>query len=167
MRYRQQNVGTTKKSKKRTDMFVRELGVDDAPLYVKIAHDEQISMYTSFFFADTTDAAKKCIRSNTTQYCRIYGLFTKANRLVGVYTVEDDALGGATVCYMIGERYRGQGYASKGIRLLAEVYSAVYQYFSFSIRKSNLASIRVQECLGSELVEETSKHLFYKFRLRI
>ena len=162
---RQQKKGTTKKNKEQTGMFVRELVVADAPLYMKIAHDEQISMYTSFFFANSIDEAKKCIRSNTTHYCRIYGLFTKANRLVGVYTVDDDARGGATVCYMIGERYRGKGYASKGIWLLSEVYSAVYQYFTFSVRKSNLASIRVQESLGAKLVDASARYLFFRLSI--
>lgn len=156
------------KKKKRTDIFVRELNQDDAYKYSMIANgnkDLSLHLYTRFFEASTIKEAERRIKSYTTKYEKLYGLFTKANRLVAVFNVIDDVDMKATVHYFVGKQFRGHGYATLGIQLLAELLADQYSDFYFEIDEQNLASLSVQKKLGSQKVRYSNYFFGFAYAL--
>lgn len=150
------------KKKKGTNLFVRELTLQDAHSYSKISTGVDLHNYTRFFEAHALDEACKIIERYSTKYEQLYGLFTKANRLVAVFDVSSDVEDdGATVHYFVGERYYGNGYATLGITILAETLSDTYSHFHFEVSEENIYSILVQKHLGS--VEGKTMNTFRSF----
>lgn len=140
-----------KKKQKRTNLFVRELTIKDAHSYSKISTGDNLHSFTPFFEAYTIEEARKRIENYITKYEKLYGLFTKANRLVAVFNVIDavDSSRDATVHYFVGEQYYGNNYAAIGITLLSELLAGKYSHFYFEIDVDNTHSINVQKKIGS------------------
>lgn len=168
-----------KKAKKikRTDLSVRQLTEADAHVYLQISQcdsTDTLHKFVSFLEAHTLEEAKRRIVTYNKQYEKLYGLFTKSNRLVAVFNISDGVKEhnaddidskGATVHFFVGKRYIGNNYAVLGLQELAKELRDTYEYFYFEIKKSNSASLAVQEHLGSELVRDGSKHKYYKYYL--
>lgn len=147
-----------KKTKSNKDgLTIRALTARDANAYFQIAREDPDMMrFTNFFVVNSIDEAKKKIVSYTSHNEAVYGLFTKSNRLVAVFDVNDDFnddgdVDGAVVHYFVGRKYRGNNYAYRGIKKLAVELAHEYIKFKFEVRKVNHASIAVQEKLGSEI----------------
>ncbi len=153
------------KKKKRTDFSVRELTTADAYNYSKIAAGTDLHKYAKFFEASTLDEARKRIVQSSNRYESLYGLFTKAKRLVAVFYVSEDIDNTAIVHYFVGEQYYGNNYAIKGIRCLSDVLSGIYSCFHFEINKENVHSINVQNKLGSIECDPTGayRNFIYSF----
>ena len=138
-------------------LSIRALTARDAYQYFQIAREDPDMMrFTNFFVVNSIDEAKKKIVSYTSHNEAVYGLFTKSNRLVAVFDVNDDFnddgdVDGAVVHYFVGQKYRGNNYAYRGIKKLAVELAHEYIKFKFEVRKVNHASIAVQEKLGSEI----------------
>ena len=160
---------STKTKKRSTDLFVRELELSQKDIfaYSRIAHGEALHDFACFFEARSQSEAEKRINDAIkNRYETMYGLFNKQNRLVGVFlvhdsTLEDDDSRSAEVHYFIAESFQRRGYCTKGLRLLAELLCDYFDFFRFSLRKSNISSRYVQERLGSTLLEDTGKYLYY------
>lgn len=154
-----------KKTKSNKDgLSIRLLTTKDANSYFQIAQeDEDLKRYARFFIVSSIDEAKKKIVSYTSHNEAVYGLFTKSNRLVAVFDVNDNfdetgAVDGAIVHYFVGKKYRGNNYAYRGIKKLASELAQEYLKLKFEIRKTNHASLGVQAKLGSTIDESyTSK----------
>ncbi len=147
-----------KKTKSNKDgLTIRALTSKDANAYFQIAQeDSEMKRFTNFFVVNSIDEAKKKIVSYTSHNEAVYGLFTKSNRLVAVFDVNDDFnddgdVDGAVVHYFVGRKYRGNNYAYRGIKKLAVELAHEYIKFKFEVRKTNHASIAVQAKLGSEM----------------
>lgn len=147
-----------KKTKSNKDgLSIRLLTTKDANSYFQIAQeDEDLKRYARFFIVSSIDEAKKKIVSYTSHNEAVYGLFTKSNRLVAVFDVNDNfdetgAVDGAIVHYFVGKKYRGNNYAYRGIKKLASELAQEYLKLKFEIRKTNHASLAVQAKLGSEM----------------
>ncbi len=147
-----------KKTKSNKDgLTIRALTARDANAYFQIAQeDPEMMRFTKFFVVNSIDEAKKKIVSYTSHNEAVYGLFTKSNRLVAVFDVNDDFnddgdVDGAVVHYFVGRKYRGNNYAYRGIKKLAVELAHEYIKFKFEVRKTNHASIAVQAKLGSEI----------------
>lgn len=147
-----------KKTKSNKDgLTIRALTAKDANAYFQIAQeDSEMRRFTNFFVVNSIDEAKKKIVSYTSHNEVVYGLFTKSNRLVAVFDVNDDFddngnIDGAVVHYFVGRKYRGNNYAYRGIKKLAVELANEYMKFKFEVRKSNHASTAVQAKLGSEI----------------
>lgn len=147
-----------KKTKSNKDgLSIRALTARDAYQYFQIAQEDSDMMrFTKFFVVNSIDEAKKKIVSYTSHNEAVYGLFTKSNRLVAVFDVNDDFnddgnVDGAVVHYFVGRKYRGNNYAYRGIKKLAVELAHEYIKFKFEVRKTNHASIAVQAKLGSEM----------------
>lgn len=147
-----------KKAKSNKDgLSIRALTARDAYQYFQIAReDEDLKRYARFFIVSSIDEAKKKIVSYTSHNEAVYGLFTKSNRLVAVFDVNDDFnddgdVDGAVVHYFVGRKYRGNNYAYRGIKKLAVELAHKYIKFKFEVRKTNHASLAVQAKLGSEI----------------
>ncbi len=147
-----------KKTKSNKDgLTIRALTARDANAYFQIAQeDPEMMRFTKFFVVKSIEEARKKIVSYTTNYEVVYGLFTKSNRLVAVFDVNDDfdedgAIDGAVVHYFVGRKYRGNNYAYRGIKKLAVELAHEYIKFKFEVRKTNHASRAVQAKLGSEI----------------
>ena len=138
-------------------LSIRALTARDAYQYFQIAQEDPDMMrFTKFFVVNSIDEAKKKIVSYTSHNEAVYGLFTKSNRLVAVFDVNDDFnddgdIDGAVIHYFEGRKYRGNNYAYRGIKKLAVELAHEYLKFKFEVRKANHASIAVQEKLGSEI----------------
>lgn len=138
-------------------LTIRVLTTRDANSYFQIAReDEDLKRYARFFIVSSIDEAKKKIVSYTSHNEAVYGLFTKSNRLVAVFDVNDDFnddgdVDGAVVHYFVGRKYRGNNYAYRGIKKLAVELAHKYIKFKFEVRKTNHASLAVQAKLGSEM----------------
>lgn len=138
-------------------LSIRALTARDAYQYFQIAQEDPDMMrFTKFFVVNSIDEAKKKIVSYTSHNEAVYGLFTKSNRLVAVFDVNDDFnddgnVDGAVVHYFVGRKYRGNNYAYRGIKKLAVELAHEYIKFKFEVRKTNHASIAVQAKLGSEM----------------
>lgn len=149
-----------KKTKSNKDgLSIRALTARDAYQYFQIAReDEDLKRYARFFIVSSIDEAKKKIVSYTSHNEAVYGLFTKSNRLVAVFDVNDNfdetgAVDGAIVHYFVGKKYRGNNYAYRGIKKLASELAQEYLKLKFEIRKTNHASLGVQAKLGSTIDE--------------
>lgn len=149
-----------KKTKSNKDgLTIRALTARDAYQYFQIAQeDEDLKRYARFFIVSSIDEAKKKIVSYTSHNEAVYGLFTKSNRLVAVFDVNDNfdetgAVDGAIVHYFVGKKYRGNNYAYRGIKKLASELAQEYLKLKFEIRKTNHASLGVQAKLGSTIDE--------------
>ena len=147
-----------KKAKSNKDgLSIRVLTTRDANSYFQIAQeDSEMMRFTKFFVVNSIDEAKKKIVSYTSHNEAVYGLFTKSNRLVAVFDVNDDFnddgdVDGAVVHYFVGRKYRGNNYAYRGIKKLAVELAHKYIKFKFEVRKTNHASLAVQAKLGSEM----------------
>lgn len=148
-----------KKTKKgnKDGLTIRALTSKDANAYFQIAQkDSEMERFTKFFVVNSIDEAKKKIVSYTSHNEVVYGLFTKSNRLVAVFDVNDDFddngnIDGAVVHYFVGRKYRGNNYAYRGIKKLAVELAHEYLNFKFEVRKTNYASRAVQAKLGSEI----------------
>ena len=147
-----------KKTKSNKDgLTIRVLTTRDANSYFQIAQeDSEMVRFTKFFVVNSIEEAKKKIVSYTSHNEAVYGLFTKSNRLVAVFDVNDDFnddgdVDGAVVHYFVGRKYRGNNYAYRGIKKLAVELAHEYIKFKFEVRKTNHASIAVQAKLGSEI----------------
>lgn len=147
-----------KKTKSNKDgLSIRALTARDAYQYFQIAQeDSEMMRFTKFFVVNSIDEAKKKIVSYTSHNEAVYGLFTKSNRLVAVFDVNDDFnddgdVDGAVVHYFVGRKYRGNNYAYRGIKKLAVELAHEYIKFKFEVRKTNHASLAVQAKLGSEM----------------
>ena len=147
-----------KKTKSNKDgLTIRALTSKDANAYFQIAQeDSEMKRFTNFFVVNSIDEAKKKIVSYTSHNEAVYGLFTKSNRLVAVFDVNDDFnddgdVDGAVVHYFVGRKYRGNNYAYRGIKKLAVELAHEHIKFKFEVRKTNHASIAVQAKLGSEM----------------
>lgn len=147
-----------KKAKSNKDgLSIRVLTTRDANSYFQIAQeDSEMMRFTKFFVVNSIDEAKKKIVSYTSHNEAVYGLFTKSNRLVAVFDVNDDFnddgdVDGAVVHYFVGRKYRGNNYAYRGIKKLAVELAHKYIKFKFEVRKTNHASLAVQAKLGSEI----------------
>ena len=147
-----------KKAKSNKDgLSIRVLTTRDANSYFQIAQeDSEMMRFTKFFVVNSIDEAKKKIVSYTSHNEAVYGLFTKSNRLVAVFDVNDDFnddgdVDGAVVHYFVGRKYRGNNYAYRGIKKLAVELAHKYIKFKFEVRKANHASLAVQAKLGSEM----------------
>lgn len=147
-----------KKTKSNKDgLSIRVLTTRDANSYFQIAQeDSEMMRFTKFFVVNSIDEAKKKIVSYTSHNEAVYGLFTKSNRLVAVFDVNDDFnddgdVDGAVVHYFVGRKYRGNNYAYRGIKKLAVELAHEYIKFKFEVRKTNHASLAVQAKLGSEM----------------
>lgn len=138
-----------KEKKKRTDLFVRELTESDAHSYSQISAGDDLHRYVCFLEASGLDEAEERIRRCTTQYEKLYGLFTKANSLVAIFDVSDDIDHGATVHYFVGERHYGNNYAVHGIQHLVKYLYDHYSHFHFEVSEDNIYSLNVQAKLGS------------------
>ena len=155
-------------------LTIRVLTTRDANSYFQIAReDEDLKRYARFFIVSSIDEAKKkgvvldlellssqlsipVIACSARYNEAIYGLFTKSNRLVAVFDVNDNfdetgAVDGAIVHYFVGKKYRGNNYAYRGIKKLASELAQEYLKLKFEIRKTNHASLAVQAKLGSEM----------------
>lgn len=138
-------------------LTIRVLTTRDANSYFQIAReDEDLKRYARFFIVSSIDEAKKKIVSYTSHNEAVYGLFTKSNRLVAVFDVNDDFnddgnVDGAVVHYFVGRKYRGNNYAYRGIKKLAVELAHEYIKFKFEVRKTNHASLAVQAKLGSKM----------------
>lgn len=146
-----------KKQKSKDGLTIRVLTTRDANSYFQIAQeDSEMMRFTKFFVVNSIEEAKKKIVSYTSHNEAVYGLFTKSNRLVAVFDVNDDinedgAIDGAVVHYFVGRKYRGNNYAYRGIKKLAVELAHEYIKFKFEVRKTNHASRAVQAKLGSEI----------------
>ena len=146
-----------KKQKSKDGLTIRVLTTRDANSYFQIAQEDPDMMrFTNFFVVNSIDEAKKKIVSYTSHNEAVYGLFTKSNRLVAVFDVNDDFnddgdVDGAVVHYFVGRKYRGNNSAYRGIKKLAVELAHEYIKFKFEVRKTNHASIAVQAKLGSEI----------------
>ena len=147
-----------KKAKSNKDgLSIRVLTTRDANSYFQIAQeDSEMMRFTKFFVVNSIDEAKKKIVSYTSHNEAVYGLFTKSNRLVAVFDVNDDFnddgdVDGAVVHYFVGRKYRGNNYAYRGIKKLAVELAHEYTKFKFEVPKTNHASLAVQAKLGSEM----------------
>lgn len=147
-----------KKTKSNKDgLSIRVLTTRDANSYFQIAQeDSEMMRFTKFFVVNSIDEARKKIVSYTSHNEAVYGLFTKSNRLVAVFDVNDDFnddgdVDGAVVHYFVGRKYRGNNYAYRGIKKLAVELAHEYIKFKFEVRKTNHASLAVQAKLGSEM----------------
>lgn len=147
-----------KKTKSNKDgLSIRVLTTRDANSYFQIAQeDSEMMRFTNFFVVNSIEEAKKKIVSYTSHNEAVYGLFTKSNRLVAVFDVNDDFnedgdIDGAVVHYFVGRKYRGNNYAYRGIKKLAVELAHEYIKFKFEVRKTNHASRAVQAKLGSEI----------------
>lgn len=147
-----------KKTKSNKDgLSIRVLTTRDANSYFQIAQeDSEMMRFTKFFVVNSIEEAKKKIVSYTSHNEAVYGLFTKSNRLVAVFDVNDDFnedgdIDGAVVHYFVGRKYRGNNYAYRGIKKLAVELAHEYIKFKFEVRKTNHASRAVQAKLGSEI----------------
>lgn len=154
-----------KKRLKKDALSIRKLNSEDAYLYSQIAYGERLHNYACFFEAHSIEDARRKIADFSNQYDTAYGLFTKGNRLVAVYVVCEQSDNSATVHYFVGERYWGNHYASRGIELLTNVLHEQYDFLIFEIRKSNIASLKVQKRIGSELFSSNSKYSFFKLNI--
>lgn len=141
------------KKKKGTNLFVRELTLSDAHSYSRISTGSYLHKYANFFEAYSLEEAQNRIRRSTNNYERLYGLFTKSNRLVAVFDVSDGMDGDATVHYFVGERYYGKGYAAIGIQKLSALLSDKYSHFHFEVDKDNTYSTNVQKQIGAQECE--------------
>lgn len=146
-----------KKQKSKDGLTIRVLTTRDANSYFQIAQeDSEMMRFTNFFVVNSIEEAKKKIVSYTSHNEAVYGLFTKSNRLVAVFDVNDDFnedgdIDGAVVHYFVGRKYRGNNYAYRGIKKLAVELAHEYIKFKFEVRKTNHASRAVQAKLGSEI----------------
>lgn len=146
-----------KQKNNKNGLSIRALTARDAYQYFQIAQEDPDMMrFTKFFVVNSIDEAKKKIVSYTSHNEAVYGLFTKSNRLVAVFDVNDDFnddgdVDGAVVHYFVGRKYRGNNYAYRGIKKLAVELAHEYIKFKFEVRKTNHASIAVQAKLGSEM----------------
>lgn len=146
-----------KQKNNKNGLSIRALTARDAYQYFQIAQEDPDMMrFTNFFVVNSIDEAKKKIVSYTSHNEAVYGLFTKSNRLVAVFDVNDDFnddgdVDGAVVHYFVGRKYRGNNYAYRGIKKLAVELAHEYIKFKFEVRKTNHASIAVQAKLGSEM----------------
>lgn len=144
-------------------LTIRTLTTKDANSYFQIAQeDSELKKFANFFIVTSIDEAKNKISSYTSHYEILYGLFTKSNRLVAVFDVNDDfnedgSVTSATIHYFVGKNYRGNNYAYRGIRKLEQELSHIYKNFKFEIRKNNDASISVQKKLGSIVNPSTNE----------
>lgn len=145
--------------KKRMELSIRELTVADAYAYSRIANDSYLHRYACFFEASSIEDACRKISSYS-----LYGLFTKANRLVAVFDVTSDE-DIATVSYFVGEKYRGNNYAFNGIQYLVNLLSDSFSKFIFEVSKTNIPSLRVQEKLGSKEFSSTKNYLTFLYSL--
>lgn len=146
-----------KQKNNKNGLSIRALTARDAYQYFQITQEDPDMMrFTKFFVVNSIDEAKKKIVSYTSHNEAVYGLFTKSNRLVAVFDVNDDFnddgdVDGAVVHYFVGRKYRGNNYAYRGIKKLAVELAHEYIKFKFEVRKTNHASIAVQAKLGSEM----------------
>ena len=162
-----------KKQKTKDGLTIRVLTTRDANAYFQIAReDEELKCYASFFVVNSIEEAQKKIVSYTSNYETVYGLFSKSNRLVAVFDVNDDiskdgTVNSAIVHYFVGRKYRGNNYACRGIKKLAVELAHEYIKFKFEVCNSNHASLEVQSQLGSTIDKTyTSKeYQLFEFNL--
>lgn len=153
-----------KKKNKRTDLFVRELTTTDAYAYSRIANDDSLHQYAPFLEALNIKEAQSRIKSYSSEYEKLYGLFTKSNRLVAVFDVTSDT-DFATISYFVGEKYRGNNYALTGIKYLINLLSNVFSKFLFEVSKTNIPSLIVQEKLGSYELASSTKYKTFLYSI--
>ncbi|MBP3463833.1 MAG: GNAT family N-acetyltransferase [Clostridia bacterium] len=141
-------------------LTVRKLSVKDADLFAKISNGPMMTKFLPFLKAKNVTQAEEIIRKNSRYNYAMYGLFVRRVGLVSVFAVSPNLFDGADVHYFTGEKYYGNGYATQGIEILAQLLSSKYDYFTFSIHADNVASLAVQRKLGSSELE--SKCKFYR-----
>lgn len=147
-------------------VYIRKLTVHDAEIYKSIAYGESLHEFTSFMEARTIEDARRIIESNTNMFTRIYGVFRKSDdKLVGALITSwfepDHEM---TVHYFIGETYRKRHYARESLIVLSRFLKRSHlnvSYLKFEVRKTNKASIKLQESLGSTLVKSEGRYLNY------
>ncbi len=137
---------------RRTEMFVREIGLSDRVGYLRISRLEDIGDYVSFMAADSLQEATERIEHYQRMHnTKLYGLFSKSNRLIGVMdAVHYPGDNYATVSYFIGKRYRGNGYAELAIKILFDTLDV--DELHFEVHELNSASHRVQQKLHSRVL---------------
>lgn len=136
-------------------LTIRKLKSKDAASFAKISNGPGMAQYLSYFRAKNVSEAEKIIAKNNRYGYAMYGLFVRRVGLVSVFYVSFDSSNGAEISYFTGEEYFGNDYASLGVQLLAQALSKNLSYFTFAIKKQNVASIAVQNRLGSK---EFSSH---------
>ncbi len=150
------------KKKKLVELSIRQLTVKDAYRYYKIASAEDLGEFMFFFSADSIEVAKKKISQSNNRYEKLFGLFTKANRLVAVFDVNDDVGDfGATVNYFVAKQFRGNHYATIGIQMLYDMLD--YTHFTFEVHKANHYSLAVQKQLGSTIHHLEKDYIVFSY----
>ena len=146
---------------------IRKMSIKDAGDYAKISWDSELRKYLWPFAAkDTTEAEELLQRELSNMSPTLLAILFR-NTLIGAMSVsfyEDEA----TVSYFIGKNYRKMGYGKASLLVLSEILKHKHpevKKLSFSVRKTNLASIKLQESLGSVQVKETENHYDYVYRI--
>ncbi len=152
-------------AKKNMDgLTIRKLKKKDASQYAKIAYGETMHKYLSYFMARNVTEAEKII-CGISKYngTALYGLFERKAGLVSVFYVSP-YLESAEISYFTGPSYYRNGYATKGVFMLAELLKGDIKSFTFTIRKSNTASLSVQKSIGSvELLSDNPNYRNFIF----
>lgn len=96
------------------------------------------------------------------------------DKIVGLFKIRhylNDFLrnGPGHIGYCVLKEYRGQGYATKGLRLAIEEAKKIIpeDEIYMSINKDNLASLKVQEKCGAVVVSETADGSGYLTRIKL
>ena len=95
------------------------------------------------------------------------------DKIVGLFKIRhelNDALrnGAGHVGYAIIEKYQGLGYASRGLELAVEVCNNLIKEdeIYFSVYKSNVASLKVQQNNGAVIVNEDEEEYYTRIKLK-
>lgn len=104
--------------------------------------------------------------------CTWYFLWQDDN-IIGLYKLRhylSDSLreGSGHIGYCILKEYRGNGYATKGLKLLLDICKDIVKEdeIYFRVRKSNIASLKVQLNNGAKIVNETDDHYFTRIKIK-
>lgn len=104
--------------------------------------------------------------------CTWYFLW-KDNNIVGLfklrhYLTEELKNGSGHIGYAILNDYRGKGYASAGLKLLIDLCKTIIKEdeIYFSVRKTNIASLKVQLKNGATIVSENDDHFYTRIPIK-
>lgn len=153
---------------KNKKIFLRQLNKKDSSAYCEISNDDDLKKYADFFTASNEEEAIKVIENNNSSNSRIYGIFVNNeiindevinnetinngmvnNEVVNSEIVNSRMVGAiifstrkrmAEIDYFVGKKYRGKGYGTKAISLIAKSSRKKIDKIFFYVRETNEAS---------------------------
>ena len=142
-------------------LILKKLEREDAKEYFKISHDEKVAMFLSYAYCKDMNEALSFVNSicENTIYKGDFGIINRMNQLIGLVTYEKVNYKTIKFNIFIGEKFRGNSYASEAIQAVKEALQVKSSARNYTVicSRTNASKRMIEKLRGKEVLDDSNE----------